>query len=293
MCPIAFVTTCKGRLHHIKQTLPALIAQAPAEIILVDYGCPDNTADWVEEYYPTVKVVRITDDPGFCLPRARNQGAAHASAPWLCFIDADIQVKEGWLTWLQENLQDGYFYRASRENGKQLQEIAGTFICARSDFDAIGGYDEAFRGWGGEDIDLYARLPLQGHVQPAYYPHQFVEPINHADDERTTFHPIKNIQIQSLINSCYVKAKTHLLLNGVRDIPFATRQLMLTTISEHLKQYSAQPKTFAIRLQADNLSMLDGQRRNLSLEVAKRRRYVLFGARKTCVRILRPVDGVS
>ncbi|QKE65419.1 hypothetical protein HNE05_19315 [Aquipseudomonas campi] len=32
--------------------------------------------------------------------------------------------------------------------------------------------------------------------------------------------------------------------------------------------------------------MLDGQRRNLSIEIAKRRRYALFGARKTCVRIL-------
>lgn len=286
MYPVAFVTTCKGRLHHIKQTLPTLVAQSPAEIILVDYGCPDNTGDWVEANFPSVKVIRINDDPGFCLPRARNIGAANSSAAWLCFIDADIKIKAGWLTWMQANLQNHHFYRASREHGKQLQEIAGTFICTREDFNAIGGYDEAFRGWGGEDIDLYARLPLQSQAQADYYPHAFVEPINHADAERTTFHAIKNIQIQSLINSCYVKAKTHLLLNGVRDIPFATRQFMLSTISEQLKQHKSRPRTFVIRLQTDNLSMHDGQRRNLSIEIAKRRRYALFGARKTCVRIL-------
>lgn len=286
MYPIAFVTTCKGRLHHIKQTLPSLVAEAPAEIILVDYGCPDNTGDWVEENFPTVKVVRLQDDPGFCLPRARNIGAAHSSAPWLCFIDADIRVKSGWLEWMHKHLKPHFFYRASRENGKQLQEIAGTVICARSDFTAVGGYDEAFRGWGGEDIDLYARLTLHGSARPEYYPHQFVEPINHADAERTTFHSIKNIQIQSLINSCYVKAKTYLLSHGVRDIPFETRQQMLATISDHLKQFPSRPATFAIRLPANNLGMPDGQRLDLALEIAKRRRYAVFGARRTHVRNL-------
>jgi hypothetical protein len=35
---IAFITTCKGRLKHIQRTLPALVAESPYEIILVDYG---------------------------------------------------------------------------------------------------------------------------------------------------------------------------------------------------------------------------------------------------------------
>jgi len=70
MHEFAFVTTCKGRLHHLQQTLPLIAAQAPDEIVVVDYGCPQNSGDWVEAHFPGVKVVRTTDDPGFCLPRA-------------------------------------------------------------------------------------------------------------------------------------------------------------------------------------------------------------------------------
>lgn len=288
MYPIAFVTTCKGRLHHIQQTLPTIIAESPAEIILVDYGCPDNTGNWVEEHYPEVKVIRVNDDPGFCLPRARNIGAAHSSAPWLCFIDADIKVKSGWLDWMRQSLEDGRFYRPSLADGRQLQEIAGTFLCTRTAFTTARGYDEVFRGWGGEDIDLYARLPQEGNAQPAYYPNQFVEPIPHADDERTTFHEIKNISIQSLINSCYVKVKSHLRGLGIRDIPLETRQHMLNSISDELKHHATRPDTFAIRLQAHNLVTVDDQLLDLELEIAKRRRYGFFGARKSQVRILGP-----
>ena len=80
---IAFITTCKGRLKHIQQTLPTMVAENPYEIILVDYGCPQGTGDWAESNYPSVKVVRVNDDPGFCAARARNIGAGHSTAPWL------------------------------------------------------------------------------------------------------------------------------------------------------------------------------------------------------------------
>lgn len=286
MVPVAFVTTCKGRLHHVKQTLSTLVAESPAEIILVDYGCPDNTAAWVEQHFPSVKVVRVNDDTGFCLPRARNIGAAHATSPWLCFIDADIQVQQGWLEWMQQHLRDGHFYRASLAEGQQLQEIAGTFLCPREAFLEIGGYDEVFRGWGGEDIDLYARLPDEAGVKHAYYPHDFVRPISHANTERTTFHAIKNISIQGLINGCYVKAKSHLRSHGINQTPLETRQQLMNDISANLQHHERPPATFVIRLQARNLINRAGQVVDLPLEIAKRRRYGFFGARKTIVRVL-------
>jgi glycosyltransferase involved in cell wall biosynthesis len=93
MKSIAFVTTSKGRLNHIKETLPLMAAQNPDEIIVVDYGCPDGTGDWVEANFPVVKVVRIDDDPGFCVSRARNRGAAKSACDLICFIDADIKLR--------------------------------------------------------------------------------------------------------------------------------------------------------------------------------------------------------
>lgn len=283
MYPIAFVTTCKGRLHHIQQTLATIVAESPAEIILVDYACPDNTGDWVEKNFPTVKVIRVTDDSGFCLPRARNIGAAHSSAPWLCFIDADIRVKSGWIDWMQQHLNSNYFYRASKTNDRDPKETAGTLICTRTAFDNIGGYDEVFRGWGGEDTDLYVRLSSTANALPEYYPHSFIEPIHHADDERTTFHAIKNISLQNLINRCYIKTKSHLHASGVHDIPFETRQHILDTISKNLDQHHSPPKTFAFHMQANNLLTLDGKVLDLQLEVARLRRYGFFGARQISI----------
>ncbi|NMY42366.1 glycosyltransferase [Pseudomonas sp. WS 5013] len=286
MSQVAFVTTCKGRLHHVQQTLPSLVAQAPAEIILVDYGCPDNTGDWVAQHFPSVKVVRVDDDPGFCLPRARNIGAAHSSAPWICFIDADIRINDGWLDWLQQNLRDGYFYQAALVDGARNPETFGTVVCPRAAFEAVDGYDEVFRGWGGEDDDLYARLVHCAGARASQYPAHFVEAISHADDERTTFHAIKSVEVQCLINACYIKLKNQLRDYGIRDIPFETRQQLLNCISDNLKHHKLQPSTFTIRLQACDLATRDGQRVNLQLEIAKRRRYGLFGARKTTIRIL-------
>ena len=108
---IAFVTSSKGRLHHIRETLPLMVAQNPFEVIVVDYGCPDRTGDWVQANFPAAKVVRVDDDPAFCLPRARNLGARQASADWLVLIDGDVRAGEGWSAWMQQNLQPGNFYR--------------------------------------------------------------------------------------------------------------------------------------------------------------------------------------
>ena len=92
MNTIALITTCKGRLHHLRETLPLMASQGADEIVVVDYGCPDGAGDWVEREFPGVRVVRVDDDPGFCLPRARNAGARASSARWLAFVDADVKL---------------------------------------------------------------------------------------------------------------------------------------------------------------------------------------------------------
>ena len=183
MKQITFITTCKGRLEHIKQTLPLLIEEAPAEIILVDYGCPQNVGEWVKKNHPSVIVIRITDDPGFCAARARNLGAGAASSPWLFFIDADIRVKSGFTAWLLANQQADAYYKASPIHGARDKETWGSVMCGREAFQNIGGYDEAFRGWGGEDDALYSRLAGAGYSELGY-PSEFVAAISHTDQER-------------------------------------------------------------------------------------------------------------
>src|SRR5690554_1761579 len=168
MPTIAFVTTCKNRLDYLQRTLPQWMAEEPDEIIVVDYGCPQGAGDWVEANWPRVKVVRVDDDPGFCVARARNQGAAVAQAEWICFIDADVKVRPGWLEWMRANLREDGFYRAAPVDGVRTQETWGTVIVPRDAWRSVEGFDECFVGWGGEDADLYDRLVLAGYAERDY-----------------------------------------------------------------------------------------------------------------------------
>lgn len=216
---ISVVTTCKGRLRHLQQTLPLLIAQAPAEIIVVDYGCPDNAGDWIAKNYPAVNVVRVNDDQGFCVARARNFGAMAASSDWIFFIDADIQVSTKLFEWMNSSLDDQNFYRAGRVDGKRKTDTWGTFICGRRIFESISGFDEVFRGWGGEDDDIFRRLVCMG-VNESEYPGEFVNPIQHDDVVRLAFYDVKERDIHHCINWLYIEAKMQLMaIHGQRKQP--------------------------------------------------------------------------
>lgn len=209
MSSIALITTCKGRLHHLRETLPLMAAQRADELVVVDYGCPDGTGDWVEREFPGVRVVRVTDDPGFCLPRARNAGARVATSDWLAFVDADVKLGAGWVDWLRAHVDPGRFYRASAAGGARDLETFGTAVCPRRAFEAIGGYDEAMRGWGGEDVDLYARLSRVG-LADTDYPAALIDVIRHGDNLRTRWHEVKDRRLQDVINHCYLAAKSQL-----------------------------------------------------------------------------------
>ena len=111
---LSIVTCCKGRLRHLKQALPTLVAQAESEVIVVDYDCPDKTREWVAAQFPGVHVVTVTDAPHFNLSRARNIGAAHARAPWLVICDADDVLAPSFSSELLRLTASGTYQRTLR-----------------------------------------------------------------------------------------------------------------------------------------------------------------------------------
>lgn len=104
----AFITSCRGRLHHLKKTLPRLVAQSGAEVIVVDYNCPDGTAAFVAENFPAVKLVVERDAAFFNLSRARNMGAQAASGEVLIFVDADVLIAPDFTKRLATELPRGF-----------------------------------------------------------------------------------------------------------------------------------------------------------------------------------------
>jgi len=218
---LCYITTCKGRLEHLKQTLPRVVHQPDVSCVVVDYDCPDKTADWVTANYPQVSVVRVTGEAGFNLARARNLGARNADAPWLAFFDADILWAPELAATMIPLLEAGHFYRPEPVT---LQSW-GSVICHRQDFHAIGGYDEAFAGWGGEDDDLLTRLEMLGRTA-AGFPASLVEEISHTDEARVRFHEVKDRAVQRRINMLYFQLKLDLLRMLGGPLPLETRQAM-------------------------------------------------------------------
>lgn len=207
---IGFITTCKGRLQHLKRTLPRIVEQNPDEIIVVDFNCPDNSGRWVEDNFAKVKVIYIRDDAPFNVSIARNSGIAASRSDVLCMIDADILIEPKFVDWIKANAAQRTFFRPTRNVGAATAETWGTFICPRDLILEVGLYDDTFAGWGGEDDDIYYRLKLSGSLEKTF-PSRFIHPITHGEEERLAWYREKDRRMHLLVNQTYIEAKRILL----------------------------------------------------------------------------------
>lgn len=241
MPALSFVTTCKGRLEHLRQTLPRLAAQPDSECIVVDYDCPDGTADWVQENFPAVRIVRVPHAPLFHKPHAQNLGAALATAPWLCLIDADILVDDAFATRLLPMLKEGHYLRPDPID----LGAYGSFVCARSDFEAAEGYDETFEGCSYMDDDLYVRLDMAG-VRTAGFPGDYFVAIRHDHDLRTRHYAIKDRALNHRINFLYANIKHDLMRQSLgENLPLESRRAIYAEVRRVLLAQAASGTTSA------------------------------------------------
>lgn len=222
---ISFITTCKGRLGFLQQSLPKMVAQADAEVIVVDYACPENAGAWVEGHFPGVRVVRVENARYFVGAHARNVGAAQARAPWLCFVDADILLDPQFSRNLLPQLKAGCFFQAH----PLPRQMVGTSVLRREDFESVGGYDEVIAGWGGEDMDFYDRLLLRG-LHRAAFPREWLDEIPHSDEIRGANREIGDIQTSHQVNSLYRRAKLDIMRLLSRDLNVEERRALYQEI---------------------------------------------------------------
>jgi glycosyltransferase involved in cell wall biosynthesis len=224
---VTIITTCKGRLHHLKRTLPTMAAEKPDELIVVDYSCPQQAGDWVRAHVPEARVVRNPGAFGFNIGRARNLGAAEASSAWMLFVDADVALKPGLVQALRSGVQQGLFYTPQPATGADRQ-LYGSFCCRTRDFASVGGYDEIIEGWGFEDHDLRDRLRQLGLVE-AHYSASLLDPIPHDDSERSVRSNLRDRFHNEAINACYSKAKQAITIaKGKRgNLPLEERRNLM------------------------------------------------------------------
>lgn len=188
--------------RRIGRQLAALDAQvdAPAfEVVVVDNGSTDRTADVVREWIANdghasvdARLVDGSAPPG--IPGARNAGARAAAGRLLAYCDADDEVQPGWVAALArgatgdvlaggriiafapDGSRTGDLYGQGLIATSYLPHIGGAcFAISRFAYFAVGGFDESLPRYGFDDVDFSWR------VQEAGYP------ITYIDDAEVRF----------------------------------------------------------------------------------------------------------
>lgn len=177
----------------LEKFLPSLIdavAEHPDnEIIIVDNASRDGSADFMENNFPGVRVLRFGENLGF--GGGSNAGVGAAKNDIVVLLNNDMRVERGFLAPLVEPFQDPLVFSVScqiffSDETKRREEtglteswwsrgrlrvshradplVQAPFPCAypgggssafdRSKFLELGGFDELFRPFYYEDTDL-------------------------------------------------------------------------------------------------------------------------------------------
>src|SRR6185312_373451 len=232
------VVPCMGRLAFLRRTLPVFMRQPAMRYCLVDYACPEACGAWVEGSFAAevaagrVAIERVTGEAHFHKTRAHNLGARRAlaaGAEILCFLDADTLVRAELGAWLAAHAGAGRFLIAARTaTGRHVRSTGGLLVVAAPDFVAAGMFDEDFRGWGGEDVEMRLRLHLGRGLAYGDVPLSLIEPIPHSDAARGRFSATKDIRASERRNRLIVERKVRAWTGKGTDAfgPVARRLLM-------------------------------------------------------------------
>ncbi len=93
---VSVIIPSRDRAHLLPRALRSVLAQTlpPLEVLVVDDGSTDRTAELVRRDFPGV---RLLSQPQRGVSAARNRGIGAARGEWLAFLDSDDE-------WLPEKL---------------------------------------------------------------------------------------------------------------------------------------------------------------------------------------------
>lgn len=131
-------------MAYLDACLSAVLAQGyPAfEVIVVDNGSTDGSADFVAQCYPQVQLIRNERNLGFAA--GNNVGLRAATGDVLVLLNQDTVVRQGWLEALVDTFQDPSVgiagCKALYPDGS-IQHAGGFIYGPRAETDHIGRHE--------------------------------------------------------------------------------------------------------------------------------------------------------
>ena len=215
----SLIITVKGRLEHLRNQLLGLKSSIliPSEIIIVAINEPDlDLSDFAEL---AIRIIHLgCDTERLPIAMARNTGAREATGDKLFFLDVDCIPDQSYFEMMMTYYKDdrvlmGDPYYLPKNPGKLKSLINKAiphphrprvkeayeatdynlfwslcFAVSKDSFDSIGGFDEGFLGYGGEDTDFAWKLKeadLKLWMVPAIVYHQqhpvYIPPLGHLE----------------------------------------------------------------------------------------------------------------
>lgn len=185
---VSVVIPTYNHRDYVVRTLESVLAQTapPTEVIVVNDGSPDDTADVLRPLAESGRI-RYIEQPNAGQAAARNRGLAEARGEFVAFLDDDDEWPADKLQWQAEALRaapdavlvygsfrllrDGNLQAQdpmARPAGRVIREFRqqcwimspGQTLMRTAAVRELGGFDPSI--WGSDDWDLYIRLAGRG-----------------------------------------------------------------------------------------------------------------------------------
>ncbi|WP_209400557.1 glycosyltransferase family 2 protein [Pseudozobellia sp. WGM2] len=80
----------------LERYLPSVVKYSQdADIYVIDNASTDDSVIFVEKNYPTIKVIRNSENGGFV--KGYNHGLKHVDADIYCLLNSDVEVSQNWI----------------------------------------------------------------------------------------------------------------------------------------------------------------------------------------------------
>ncbi|MGQ5395529.1 MULTISPECIES: glycosyltransferase family 2 protein [unclassified Paenibacillus] len=192
---VSIIIPAKNEGTYVESTVASVVASKsgyPFEIVIVDDESIDRCCDFITSH-KEVSRIKLIRTQGIGAAKARNLGAGISKGRYMIFCDAHLSFEDLWIDRLLEPIEAGLTdgicpaiaqmdlphiagYGQTLDQRLQVQWNGwqatpfpcailpgGCFAISREVFFDIGGFDEGFKTWGYEDVEISLKMWLFGY----------------------------------------------------------------------------------------------------------------------------------